>query len=1161
MKKSGLTTLINIVFCACTSLVLLTGCDKPSSSSPATPVGLEKANVLVFSKTAGFRHDSIPAGVAAFEKLAAEKKFTVVASEDASLFTDASLRQFNAVVFLNTTGDVLTSDQQLAMERYIQAGGGFVGVHAATDTEWEGDWFWFRKLVGAVFLNHPNQPSNVQTASLDVTDHTHYSTKHLPKQFTLTDEWYNFRDIYQFINVVITVDETSYQGGEHGDHHPVSWFHEFDGGRSFYTAMGHTDATFADANFLEHLAGGLTYAVGLNHIGETSPRLDYSNVRPEDNRFVKKVLAEGLDEPVKLAFFPNGDALIALRPGRFVRVAKDTQALSEAGELTIGYDKYMEFGLVGVAVDPAFESNQRIYAAFNVIGENEAGEKTISQRLSRFIWRDGKVDAASEVTIIEYPVEFTCCHTAGDIEFGDNGEIYYSTGDNTNPHDQDGSAPLDFRPDYARNDGLRAPGNTMDLRGKVLRIIPKEEGGYTIPEGNLFTDPTEGRPEIYVMGARNPYSLTYDKRTKTLFYGDIGPDASKDTDEKGSRGYDEINRVTAPGNFGWPLVIGHNSPYVLFDYTKGVPGNKVDPLKPENHSPRNTGATQLPPAQPAFIAYPYATSELYPELGTGGRTALVADVYYHDDYPESTHRYPAYYDNKLFIAEFMRAWVKVVSFDDQGRIQKIEPFAPQISYALPIDSRFAPDGTLYVLEYGMAWFTGNPDARLSRIEYVGNGNRAPVADIRVGQAQVGLGATVELSAEKSKDLDGDSVTRRWVVRCADKSCADTDLGSDVHIQFSPEVAGRYEISLTVTDTHGLSATTTQAVQVGNAPADIQLSSTQNTSFFWSDTTTFDYALSISDAEDGKVEKITNDNPQVSFAYMPARELSAQGHQQVSIAEQAKELLDANNCMGCHNLTQKIVGPALVDVAQKYKDGLGALDYLVNKLRNGGAGVWGDMNMPAFSGLSDENLTILAKYVLSLADHQEPTVLPLSGKVSLDKHQKNTYSADEAYQLAGESYALSVKYVDQGANGLDPIAVSNTFHLLPPRLAFVPNVDHASISKSTSVDKLRGLDVMKFTSEDTAGFAFGEYDLTGVNSLKLGVLSIKESTPWQIQVFSGSPNGELLVEQVIEPTLNKYDRVAIALPKAINERHTLYVQVKATAKTSAEIRLVDVEFLQ
>lgn len=1140
----------------------------PSSQSPTTMSAGQKqsisgARILVFSKTVGWRHDSIPAGIAAFEKLAKEHQFSVVATEDAALFTDAELSQFNAIVFLNTTLNVLDENQELAMERYIQAGGGFVGIHAAADTEWEGDWFWYRNLVGAVFKNHPDTPSNVQQATVNFIDKKHASTETLPDSMSVADEWYNYRDMYEFINVVAKVDESTYQGGEHDYDHPISWYHDYDGGRAFYTGMGHTSEMFSNPDFLQHLLGGMAYAAGLNHRTGFKPRLDYSKSRPEHNRFIKKTLVEKLDEPVKLAFFPNGDALIALRPGAFQRVDYKTGQISDAGKLSVAYDKYQEWGLVGVAIDPDFATNQAVYAAFTV--KDDKGN--IAQRLSRFLWRNNQIDSTTEQKILQYTIDNNCCHTGGDLQFGNNGELFFSTGDNTNPHDQDGYAPLDFRKDMKKNDGLRGAGNTNDLRGKVLRIIPKNDGpkadgGYDIPAGNLFTDAAQGRPEIYVMGARNPYSITFDKRTSTLFYGDVGPDASSDSDEKGARGYDEINRVTAPGNFGWPLVIGQNKPYNQYDYVAKKSGAMVDVNNPVNYSPNNTGAKQLPSAQPAFIAYPYGTSDVFPEMGTGGRTALVADVYHAVDYPESVNRYPAYYDNKLFILDFMRAWVKVVSFDEQGRIQKIEPFAPQINYALPIDARFAPDGTLYVLEYGMSWFTGNPDARLARIEYVGAGNRPPVAEITLDKTQFGVPAKINASAKKSVDLDGDKITYAWKLHCANASCPERPLGDAVELSLALDKPGKYNLELAVTDAQGAKSLFTAPLEVGNEPPAISLSATQNQSFFWPDTKQFNYTFSVSDQEDGAISAVENGNPLITFTYVEPEEKSALGHQTANLIDQGKALVDANNCLGCHKLDEKMVGPAFRDVAKKYQKDPKAIQYLVNKLGSGGAGVWGEMNMPAFSGLSEVDRTALATYVLSLAENNTSAGLPLSGKVELKSHQKNAVAvkSNKPYSVNGEAYVFTAQYTDKGANNLSPITATEQITLIPPRLDFDSVFNAASATKAVKQDTYNEVKTIKLLgSEGVSGFGFGRYDLTSVTSVKIGALFFKERAKWLVEVRRDNAEGEVIGSGTISPLdLKVYDRTSITL-RSSRGFAELYIKIQPEQKTTAEVRLQDISF--
>lgn len=219
----------------------------------------QQPRVLVFSKTAGYRHNSIPNGIAAIRKLGLENGFAVDATEDAGAFTQRNLARYSAVVFLSTTGDVLNPGQQDVFERYIQAGGGYVGVHSATDTEY--DWPWYGRLAGAYFNGHPNNP-NVRTGTYRVIDSTHVLTRGLPARFEREDEFYNFKSIDPTIRVLVEIDETSYEGGTNGAHHPMSWYHDFDGGRAWYTNMGHTEATYTEPLFLQHLLGGLRYAIG-----------------------------------------------------------------------------------------------------------------------------------------------------------------------------------------------------------------------------------------------------------------------------------------------------------------------------------------------------------------------------------------------------------------------------------------------------------------------------------------------------------------------------------------------------------------------------------------------------------------------------------------------------------------------------------------------------------------------------------------------------------------------------------------------------------------------------------------------------------------------------------------------------------------------------------
>jgi uncharacterized protein (TIGR03437 family) len=214
----------------------------------------QQPQVLVFSKTTGFRHDSIPDGINAIRQLGQQNNFAVDATEESSAFNDANLARYQAVVFLNTTGDVLDDNQQAAFERYLRNGGGFAGLHSATDTEY--DWAWYGGLVGAYFAGHPE----IQPARIKVEDGSHPSTSPLPVEWQRTDEWYNFRSNPRGrLKVLATLDETTYRGGEMGADHPIAWCQLYDGGRAWYTAGGHTKESFAEPLFRQHLLGGIQF--------------------------------------------------------------------------------------------------------------------------------------------------------------------------------------------------------------------------------------------------------------------------------------------------------------------------------------------------------------------------------------------------------------------------------------------------------------------------------------------------------------------------------------------------------------------------------------------------------------------------------------------------------------------------------------------------------------------------------------------------------------------------------------------------------------------------------------------------------------------------------------------------------------------------------------
>lgn len=244
-----------------TSVTLFISCNEEHEAAAETEIteGEINYNIMVFSKTAGWRHESIEAGQEAIRDLGNQYNAAITVTEDAKLFNPDTLEQYDAIIFLNTTGTVFNDDQRDAFESYIQSGGGFVGVHSATDTEY--DWPWYGELVGAYFDNHPNNP-NVRSATVQVQNSDHAATSMLPEEWEREDEWYNFSEISDQINVLLTLDTSSYEGSDHPGNHPIAWYHEYDGGRAFYTGLGHTDKSYSEDLFLRHLWGGILYAMG-----------------------------------------------------------------------------------------------------------------------------------------------------------------------------------------------------------------------------------------------------------------------------------------------------------------------------------------------------------------------------------------------------------------------------------------------------------------------------------------------------------------------------------------------------------------------------------------------------------------------------------------------------------------------------------------------------------------------------------------------------------------------------------------------------------------------------------------------------------------------------------------------------------------------------------
>jgi cytochrome c len=987
---------------------------------------VDPARVLVFSKTKGWKHSSIPFGIAAIQKLGQENNFLVDTTKNAAVFTDENLKKYATVIFNNTTGNILNGDQQAAFERYIQAGGGYVGIHAAADTEY--DWPWYGKLMGAHFASHPHN-SNVRKATVDVTDKTHSSTTMLPEHWERTDEWYNYRSFYSGIKVLANLDENSYEGGINGANHPISWYHEFDGGRAFYTGNGHTDESYSQPLFLSHLLGGIKYAIGDNK--PLDYKKSYAKVTPEQNRFVKTILVNDLASPMELAVTPDGRVFFSEIQGNLSVYDTKTRKNALVHKFPITY--VGGTGLIGLTIDPNFAKNQHIYVYYTPAGQTE---EPINFQLSRFtVNANNTLDLKSEKILLKVPVEKNSgSHHGGSLAWDKEGNLYLSTGDSSSPFPSDGYSPMDERPgkEFYSLDAQRSAGNTNDLKGKVLRIHPQPDGTYTIPNGNLFpkgTDPSDRaktRPEIYTMGCRNPYRIAVNPKTSVLYWGEIGPDAGKEG-VQGPRGYDEFNQAKKAGYFGWPYFVGNNYPYVKWDFATKTAGPKFDPAAPVNNSPNNTGLNQLPPATPPIIWYPYAASEEFPELGLGGRSAMAGKFYTFDRNSTSANKFPEYYDGKLFVFDWMRNWVLALSFDQNENYVRNEPFmAGNGDFRRPIDLDFGTDGVMYMLEYGSVYGADNEDARLVKIEY-NTGNRAPVAMASVQDTAVEnhLDRTVFLTSERrnfpilretagqaplavafvsrgSRDFDDDDEVKYEWLFDGKKVGATT-----ANANYTYTKPGLYKAILKVTDRAGLVGRDTVIVKVGNTKPSVTIASIDNKSFFWEDKP-FTYTVKVQDKEDGKVDP---KRIKVLYAYNPQPSTvdpnAPKSPTSVLVSNPpGKMLMDASDCKACHTIDKVSVGPSLLSVAQKYKTQTGAIDQLATKIINGGGGNWGTVHvMSAHPQVSVTDAQEMVRYIFSLTDKpRAQKTVPLQGSLVLKDHQKE--------ELRGQ-YTLLASYTDKG----------------------------------------------------------------------------------------------------------------------------------------------------
>ncbi|RFU82572.1 PKD domain-containing protein [Streptomyces triticagri] len=853
-SSAGPPTLLRpaVVLVALLGLLLSLGLGVPPKAAAAP------FKVLVFSKVTNVEHDSIPAGIAAIEKLGEENGFEVEATDDSTAFTDDNLARFQTIVFNNTnstpeSGDLLDADQRAALQKYIQGGGGWVGLHSASASE--RDWEWYEGLVGAIFDKHPEP----QTGRIKVLDQTHPSTKDLPQLWERNEEWYNWRTnptgkVHTLAQIKV---RDGVEGLDEGVDHPWSWCQNYDGGRSWFTAGGHDKAAFSEEAFLQHILGGIEWAAGAEPGDCTASKTGSFQRTP--------LATEDLADPFELAIAPDRRVFFIQRTGKLKIIDQETLKVSTA--MDMAYTPEMtdqSDGLLGLALDPNFADNHWLYLL-----HSDKEEKQLN--LSRFTEKDGKVDPDSAEQLLTVPTYRgegrANSHMAGSIAFDKAGDLYIATGDNTDPFASDGFTPIDEREGRRAWDAQGTAGNTNDLRGKVLRITPKDDGTYGVPDGNLFEPGTEKtRPEIYAMGFRNPFRITTDPQTGAVLLGDYGPDAQAAKEDRGPEGTVEYNRITEPGNYGWPYCVGNNIPFNDFDFASNTSGEKFkcDALK--NDSPNNTGLTDLPAAKPALVWYAYSASEEFPELGTGGGGPMGGPVYDFDGDNDYRTKFPEAYDGKWLNYELTRQNFKSFSiqqkdqsFEDPrfedvkaGDLHSINPLFEDMEWNQPFDADFGPDGALYVIDFGLGSGTGrggsNEGSGIYRIDYVGD-DRLPDARITATPDNGTGPLDVEFSSKGSGLPDGTEVTYEWDL----DGDGETD-STEANPKHTYEENGQYTARLKVTAPGDLTALAVRDITVGNNRPEVKVTTPPNGGLF-SFGDTIPFKVEVTDEEDGGPDEI------------------------------------------------------------------------------------------------------------------------------------------------------------------------------------------------------------------------------------------------------------------------------------------------------------------
>lgn len=506
-------------------------------------------------------------------------------------------------------------------------------------------------------------------------------------------------------------------------------------------------------------SGGLLLHLAFSAAGTAQVQSGTDPIRYEGcsdlsaDQFRKATIGSGgLQEPVKMAFLPDGRILVAERRGPVKIVKPDGGAPAAAWTRKVFWERSRtggktEDGTLGIAVDPGFAENRWVYVLYSPVD-------TAVNRLSRFVLRDGVLDTATERIILDVKVQREyCCHTGGGMGWDAQGNLYVTTGDNTASDDM--YAAINESPGLTHRDAQRSAANTDDLRGKLLRIKPRPfpddapepppgpGSTYDIPAGNLreafaslwpdAADRDKVRPEIYSMGHRNPYTLSVDRYTGWAHIGEVGPDANVGAIGKGPAKHEEFNLVQGPGNFGWPYFIGNNLAYNDWDYAADTTGPAFNPSAPVNASANNTGVRRLPPAIGSILSRENgkngkSVDNVERFAAFQGATAIGGPVYYYDGRNPNPNKLPPHFDRKWLMTDHTGGFLNLATLSPGGEsvtaVSRVPLPIASASETTPFDRpvgmEIGPDGMLYVIEYAAGNFSYSASTRISRLEYTGD---------------------------------------------------------------------------------------------------------------------------------------------------------------------------------------------------------------------------------------------------------------------------------------------------------------------------------------------------------------------------------------------------------------------------------------------------------